>query len=285
MESFGDIAELSFLKIPVSGDADNRYAHIQRETLQALKVLRFVSGWYYTVSDSWLTLTSPALHVSTWGADSQFYVEYLRAKRRLLSSTFSGTPPLNINDSYANDARKLYGLDDLNFHFQHGDNPISNQVVRALTFYDNGIKATERWEAICQYVLCINVAVMTGKRGKKELPKDVRILIQFGKNFLGTETTPYDQAHPLDITWDELERERVKPFENFYGIRSRVVHGSEMNFGDITDQVLKEAQELAHNAVRIVANLAHQNGWSDYDTVKNWFKAKRRKWEAEEAKG
>ena len=53
-ESFsGDIAEYRFLEIQVSGDADCRHAQVQWETAQALKVLRFVSGWkYYNVSDT-----------------------------------------------------------------------------------------------------------------------------------------------------------------------------------------------------------------------------------------
>ena len=57
-----------------------------------------------------------------------------------------------------------------------------------------------------------------------------------------------------------------------------------MNFAEITDEVLKEAQELAHNAVRIVARLARQNAWEDYQTVKRWFEVKR-KFERKKRKG
>ena len=150
-------------------------------------------------------------------------------------------------------------------------------MIRALTLYDNGILAITDWEAMYLYVHCINVAVMTGQSSSSELARDVKTLIRFGNGYISRDRNESGENEPTKRSWDELVTEKTKPFASFYKMRSKIVHGSEMNYETITSEILIEARELAHNAVRIVAFLARKHSWHDHDTVKNWLNAKRRK--------
>ena len=279
-----DWSRHGFLHLLVSGDGDTRRLRALSEAENALKVLRFVGEWRSKVSNNRIEWNNNVLPATILRDASKLF--YGIADGNIAGKVRAHVPsssPVTLTETFFTNARQYYGLEDINHHYKNIGNRISEQVIRALTLYDSGIRASTDWEAMYQYVSSINVAVLTGTGNSSKLSKDVRTLIHFGNGFLSTKREGSDQSRTVKFNWNDLVKEKVNPFADFYQLRSQIVHGSEMNYGRITHEVLKDARELAHNAVRIVAYLARQNGWSDYDTVKNWFEAKRRKWEAEEA--
>lgn len=272
-----------FLRIVVSGDSDARRSNALTEAENALKVLRFVGEWRSEIRNNRIQWNNSAINV-TLKRDSSipFYGYPAGNADGTVRTHVHQANPTTSSEVFWTNAHDFYGLDDINYHFQNRGNTISEQVIRALTLYDNGIQAFTDWEAIYLYVHCINVAVLTGQSSSSKLPQDVRTLIQFGNGYLSTNRANSGDHETSKRSWTELVLEKTNPFGSFYEMRSKIIHGSEMNFGRITSEKLKEARELAHNCVRIIAFLARQHDWSDNDTVKNWLKAKRRKWEAEQ---
>ncbi len=280
-----DLSKCGYLQLLVSGDGDTRRLHALMEAENALKVLRFVGEWRSEIRNNRVEWKNPVVPITTVTDTSQLFIGYPAGNRAgRVWAHIASSSAVTLSELFFRNARDYYGLEDINYHCQNPGNPISEQLIRALTVYDSGIQACTDWEAVYLFVHCINIAVMTGQGSSSKLPKDVRTLIQFGNGYLSTNRGGSNNAVPVKQSWTALIREKVDPFNDFYELRSRIVHGNEMNFGRITSEVLKDARELAHNSVRIVAYLARQKNWSDHDTVKNWFEAKRRKWEAEDAK-
>lgn len=278
-----DWSKFGYLQLTVVGDGDTRRLHALVEAEKALKVLRFVGEWRSEIRNNRIEWKNGVVRVTTARESSQLFFGFPSGNPAgNIRAHTQNTSPLTLSELFFTNASDYYGLEDINYHYQNTGNPISEQVIRALTLYDSGIQACTDWEAMYLYVLCINVAVMTGQGSSSKLPKDVRTLIQLGNGYLSTNRDRSNNNVPEKRSWSELVRTKVDPFQKFYEIRSSIVHGGEMNYGRITSELLKDARELAHNSVRIVAHLARQHNWIDYDTVKYWFEAKRRKREAED---
>ena len=246
-----DWSKCGYLQLLVSGDSDTRRIRALAEAESALRVLRFVGQWRSKISNNRIEWVNSVVPITTVTDKSQLFIGYPagnpagRVRAHIASSSAD-----TLSELFFTNARDYYGLEDINYHCQNSGNPISEQVIRALTVYDSGIQACTDWEAVYLFVHCINVAVMTGQSSSSKLPKDVRTLIQFGNGYVSTNRDGSNNEVPVKRSWTELVREKVDPFNGFYKLRSRIVHGSEMNLGRITSEDLEGCPRTCHNSVR-----------------------------------
>ena len=269
------VRDSAVLRILVSGDIESQRALALQEANEALRVLRFVKRWSIKAVNE-PPYFNPASFVSTWRPKAQLLVYFNpEAEVRVLKTGLYAHDSATINSDDLDYALRFCGLDDINYHYGNEGHPISDQIVRALTLYDKGVLANTRWEALYNFVVCVNVAVLSGTRNKQHMRKDVETLIRQGKG--------YNRSHYLDSqlqkseikTWEELVTEKARPFEKFYRIRSIVTHGGKFNVNSISETMVLQAREIAHNAVRLAAKLAKENGWKDNGEAKAWFESKR----------
>jgi len=267
--------DCSVLSILVSGDIESQRALAIQEANEALKVLRFVKRWSINavMEPSYF---NPASFVSTWRPKAQLLVFFEpEAEDRTLQTGLYAHDSATISSDDVDYAGQFCGLDDINYHYVNGEHPISEQIVRALTYYDNGILSSSRWEALHNYVVSINVAVLSGQRNRQKLRKDVETLIRHGGGYSRSGYLDEQLSRPQVKDWEELVSNNAKPFEKFYRIRSIVTHGGEFNAGRISETDVLRAREIAHNAVRLIAKLARENKWQDHAEAKAWFESMR----------
>ncbi len=278
-ESINDVNKLHnscVLQVLVSGDRESQRALALQETSEALKVLRFVKRW--TVAEvKQPPYFNPASFVSMWCPKAQLLVFYdPEADARVLRTGCYAHDTATISSDDVEYAVQFCGLDDINYHYANAGHPISDQITRALTFYDNGVLAKSPWEALHNYVVSVNVAVLSGEKNRQRLREDVETLIRHGGGYARSDYLA-SQLPSNNITkWEELVRDRAKPLEKFYRILSIVSHGGQYDYGNVSGVTVLQAREIAHNAVRLVAKLAREQQWSSHDEALNWFEAKRR---------
>ena len=278
-ESKTDVKKLRdccVLRILVSGDRESQRALALQETTEALKVLRFVSRW--TINEvKQPSYFNPACYVSPWRSEAQLLVYYNpESDDRVLKRGLYAHESTKISSDDVDYAIQFCGLDDINYHYANAGHPISDQVVRALTIYDKGLLSSSRWEALHNYVVSVNVAVLSGASNKQKLRKDVETLIRQGGGYNRSGFLDAQLQRTERLTWEELVMETAKPFEKFYKIRSIVTHGGEYDVSNISETVELEAKQLALNAVRLTAKLAREQQWKDHAEAKAWFESKRK---------
>ncbi len=277
-DMFAEIAEESFLRIPVTGDSESRQEQAEQETEEALKVLRFVTLWQSAAKGNKKVRTNPASKVSQWKPSVRTILFHQPDKPQSRLGWYSdGRNSLQISNHDVDNAWQFLGLDDINYHYQNIENPISSRVQRAITLYDNGTRVTTNWEALYHYVVSINVAIPTSLSNRDKLRKDLETLIKYGRGYVGTKNEDENQSEPEIITWNEMVKRTAEPFAKFYTLRSKILHGNEMSEDEISDDDVKDARELAHNAVRLIAKLARELEWKTYNEAKEWFRTHRNK--------
>lgn len=276
-ESNKDVKKLwdcCVLKVSVSGDRQNQRAVALQESSEALKVLRFVMGW--TVAEfKQPPYFNTASLVSVWSSNAQILVFYdPDADNRVLMTGCYAHDTATINSFDVDHAIHWGGLDDINFHYANAGHPISDQIIRALTYYDNGTLAESNWEALHNYVVSINVATLSGQKNKQKLRKDIETIIRHG----GYSRSSYLDAQLSRIrgmNWEERIANKAIRVEHLYRIRSILTHGGEFNVSSVSETDLLEARELAHNAVRLIAKFARKYQWRDHAEAKDWFESMR----------
>ncbi len=275
MRDFSKMSDNSFLRIPVTGDSESRREQAEWETEEALKVLRFVTFWQSTVEGNKRVRVNRASSVSQWETGGRAILFHQPDKPQSRPGWYSdGQNSLQISNHDVDNARQILGLDDINYHYQNIKNPFSSRVRKALALYDSGTRSTTNWEALYHYVVSIDVAIPTSGKGDN-LKKDLETLVQHGNHYVGEMKKDESLSEPETTTWSiELT---VKPFKRFYKLRGMILHGNEMGEGEISDDDVKDARELAHNAVRLIAKLARELEWKTYNEAKEWFMAHRNK--------
>ena len=270
-ESFRDeIQRCAFLKVKVSGDIESRRAQAEIETEHALTVLRFVTNWS-TRSDKTPARFNRAHGVSQWPADRKTIVFHDPQLPDSYGHTSYRPDSLTISNRYYEDARFAYGLDYLNYFFRNVSHPYSKRVRQALRHYDLGATSISAWEAMYQYVVCVNVALPTAASKGTTLRTNLQTLIN-SCGYVGNRMKQAESlGSPETTEWTSAVRMTIAPFERFYTLRGQLLHGNDMEYADVSDSDVHAAQELALNAVVAIAILAREFNWSDYKEGKRWF--------------
>ena len=264
------------LEISVKGDLESRKVQADCEAEQANKVLRYVTRWTITrgKTPAW---RNPAKYVSLVKSQVRSVAHfYPAAENRVLYLGHCAHDGMSFGKDSLKYAQRFCGLDDINYHFANSGHPISNQIIRALTAFDSGVRSSTFWEAIHNYVVSVNVAVLTAKDNAKRLREDVETLIRHGKGYVRSDFLASEGSVPVIETWEDLVKATAKPFERFYRLRSTITHGGEYKYGGISETAVMEVRVLAHNVIRLAAKLAREKQWKDHDEAKDWFEAKRR---------
>ena len=121
------------------------------------------------------------------------------------------------------------------------------------------------------YAVSVNVAIPTSRSKGDDLIADLKTLIKycgFSGNPMRTDES-FDE--PAERKWDRRVELTANLFKEVYDFRNFITHGMERDLGNITDETVKDAHELAHNAVRSVAMLAREFNWQAYKDGKRWF--------------
>jgi len=270
-DSVLDVHECAFLRIPVVGDPHSRIIQAQFETENALKVLRFVTEWQYRIEDSERRWVNPAHQVTTWDANQQVILVHVPGVDGVESGQLANQPWHFIWERSLENAREYMGLDDINFHFAQSGNWLSERVVRALSIYDEGTRAYTKWEALYHYVVSINVAIPTAASKKAILKRDLITLLRHGERYVTSVHGKVLADSVLSFTESESDTVIGDAFEQYYQLRSDILHGNEFDAARVNYEVAKQARELAHNCVRILARLAREHQWTTYREAKKWF--------------
>ena len=275
-EEIRSLQDCCVLVVTVSGDRESQRAIALRESGEALKVLRFIKRWKVAEVRQPPNF-NPARSISLWHESPQLLVYYNPEDedRRLMPGHYAKDSTTIDTDDIAY-ASQFCGLEDVNHHFSNAGHPISDQIVRALTLYDNGTVASSRWEALHNYVVSVNVALLSGQRNTVRLRQDLETLIRYGRGYTRSGYLDGRLSRTTKESWDEVINDYAKPFEDFYRIRSILTHGGSIDVGTIADSVVLQAREIAHNSVRLIAKLARQEKWMSIAEAKKWFEAKRK---------
>ena len=269
--TLSEIADHSFLKIQVSGDNESKLAQVEFEAEQALKVLRFITIWQTTTVGTTRIRFNSASYVTIREAGMRRIIYHNPDRLDLRPGLFGDREKsMNLSNKDLDNARKYYGLDDINYHFGEASNPISERVIKSLELYDSGTRALTDWQALYRYVAAINVALPTSSSSGEDLAKLLETLIKYGGSYVGKMVTD-DTADSDIVTWEEIVKGTAEPFKRFYTLRGKILHGNELREDDISDADVEGARVLAHNAVRLLAKLAREFKWQTYKEAKKWF--------------
>jgi hypothetical protein len=80
-----------------------------------------------------------------------------------------------------------------------------------------------------------------------------------------------DLTSPDEITWDSMVEQAARPFENFYTLRGKILHGN-LPLEDLSDKDTEEVRTLAHNVITLMASLAKEFSWQNDKEADEWFK-------------
>ena len=267
------IENCSFLNFPVQGDPAIRLEQVEYEAERALQVLRFIYPWFEKDGKSY----NPAHGVSMW-KHSRRVIVYDRTPEARVWSPWNSAKPNGIHGTQRisaellNDAQEFYGLDDINYHFQKSDsNPVSKRICLALSFYDNATLTSDVDVAFSN--LIISVDILLPADNKVKLTLYLKTLIEHAKYYTGEMNLNEELADPGSTCWPERVQFTTIDFENFYRIRTDIVHGNQQYSISFTDKDLEKARQIAHNAIRAYAYLAQGFHWQNDSEAENWFKA------------
>ena len=267
------IRDCSFLKLPVTGDSHSGLEQVENEVERALQVLRFIYPWFEKDRKSY----NPAHGVSTLKHSRRVIVFDRTPETRVWSPWNSAKPngihgTQRINAEILRYAREINGLDDINLHFQNSDsNPVSKRICQALSFYDNATLTSDVDVAFSNFI--ISVDILLPAENKVKLTLCLKMLIEHANHYTGKMNLNEDLADPKSTCWPERVQFTTIDFENFYRIRTDIVHGNQKYSISFTDKDVKKARQIAHNAIRAYAYLAQGFHWQNDSEAENWFKA------------
>lgn len=254
-----------FLKILASGDKHNIEKMVINEARNALIVFRFVTPWMRRTSDR-NKLHHPASMVSIWPISDSFLLWQEQESGEIdRLSTIHDSSLMVFQEGHLEIAYHL-GLEDLNYHFENRNQSISQRIVRALSVYDVGVLTPDLWQAMYSYVICINMVFPGSKDNDSENVIRTRIetLIKFG-GYVGA-------ISEQDGTWTEKAATLAQPFKKFYEYRSRIIHGDDRILPNINEENVNDVRGLAHNVIRLTAEIARKKEWFDDSQFIAWLK-------------
>lgn len=271
----------SYLKFRVTGDSHSRLEQAEYETERALQVLRFIYPWFENDGNPY----NPSHAASMWKHANRVIVY-----DRIPPSNDSISPYVDrpngifgtrrISGEFLSDAKKFYGLGDINYHFQNHDlNLVSWRFCRAFKFYDIASQTSDADVALANFTICVDILLPKGKRRKQskaeKLTSYLVSLIEKGGLYEGKMTLNEQLSNPDKTGWPERVRLTVSNYKDFYIIRNKVVHGNTMN-SDVSVTQVNKSRQIAKNAIRAYAYLARAFNWQNDEEAKNWFENPRK---------
>jgi len=258
-----------YLSLEASGDHQTLIQTVKMEANRALAVLRFVSSWDYKLGEIDTFPENKARYVSLQQQTMPQMV-YLSAGSELqvvdLGSDDEGSYYFDV--FALRNAEDLYGLNDINYHFQHEENEISSWIIRAVEMYDSGVQASSKWQALYRYVIAINALVHHSKSDIHNILPRLKTLLEYGGNFVVSTRNMTGEAK--NMTAMEFISHIADPFKNFYVLRGGILHGDVIH--PTNDQV-EDTRIIAHNVIRLAAKLAKEFNWQNKKEVDRWFKS------------
>lgn len=286
-----------YLKIAATGDAESIEQYVLTETENALRVLRFVSWTSSTLKGTKRISHNQARDVSYYPCHTPAgYYFYLNRKGEphngyLVNTT---TPSVYLIDRGQVAQFQLYGLNDLNGHFVRENNPLSDQVLLALEWYDSGLQAKNNREALYRFLVSMNAVFAWGNEKQNKdldgsaIQKRIRkLLIETGSDDGTTVFLDFwgDLRLSKSIDGIDVTTLTIPVIEliaaNYAGVfkvlfleqRNRILHGlphQESRVAKFDD--VRNARLLAQNTIRLVLKIIADNPtWTTRDDVENWF--------------
>lgn len=271
---FGDPpTHLNFLLIKTGGDLETTRRIAWTELRNSLMVLRFISPSLHSVQQGQekgyinnFIRYNAAISVQPYNRGTPYILQIYETPHRPYSQMpIQKTKHFYLKKHLLEHSKKYYGLDDLNLHFQQ-DYPISQRIVRALEFYDNGLQAWDTWEAVYRYAIAINIVLP--KSGNKE--KNIRSMIEsiiFKGDYIG-KISENDNENAT-YTWKELTNLIGDTIKRTYKQRGQILHSNDLIIPNDSDTEF--SRRLAWNIIRLMARFAHENNWKTDKEAKEWF--------------
>lgn len=288
--SFEVPIDTAYLVIDVTGDDENVAAQVQTELENALKVLRYVAWTATTIQGNERISYNQAAHVTQFPEPYQPYFYISRDGRTLTRNLhqrrFFAISPQTVEQF------RMFGLDSINCHFAHPTNPISGHILLALDWYDSGLQAYRNRDALYRFVVCLNCILSwcdsDGISFYKELMRRLKKLMAHFMTEQDEEIThdffgefDFQSIDGKDVSKktipeiiDMLAGHYAEVFKPLYSNqRGMILHGLPENPGQpLTKNDIKNAQLLAHNAIRLLMKLISQNpDWDSKQDVEDWF--------------
>jgi len=270
------IENCCFLKFPVRGDSTSRLEQVEYQTERALQVLRFIYPWIEKDGK----LYNPAHGVSMWKHSYRVIAYERTPETRVWSPWYAEIPngifgARSITAETLIYAQKVRGLGGINYHIQNSEsNPVSQRICRALSFYDTAAQTSIGQIAFGNFVISIDILLPAKSVAATVLTGYLGTLIEHGKFYTGEMNLDAELADPELTKWSERVRLTTADFKDFYATRGQILHGNEEQRYKtrISKLQVKKARQIAHNAIRAYAYLAHAFNWQTDKEAKSWFK-------------
>ena len=271
------IENCSFLKFPVTGDPASRLDQVEYEVERALQVLRFIYPWFEKDGKAY----NPAHGVSMRKHSDRVIGYECTPETPVWSPWYSDLPKgihgtQRISAELLRYAQEVYGLDDINSHFQNSDcNPVSQRICRALSFYDTAAQTSVIHVAFSNFIISVDILLPPKNVPATVLTGYLGSLIEHGKFYTGEMNLDAELADQESTPWPERVRLTTADFKDFYTTRGQILHGNEEESykTKISKLQVKKARQIAHNAIRAYAYLALGFQWKNDKESESWFKS------------
>lgn len=285
-----------FLKLDTMGDDESIERQIFEKTQQSLRVLRFCSWTNSTIKGTRRRFYNQARDVDyfPYHTPAGYYL-YTNSDNhpfnRCLVDITSLTD-LEIGVKQVEDFN-LMGRELLNIHFANSESPISEHILLALEWYDNGLQAQTNRDAVYRFLVCLNAIVgwdynqdsLTSPIMASRLKKLFKTTAShdsgvyhfelYGKFEGINDLSGWDaDGKPPEKVIDKILGTYADLFKNLYqDQRNPILHGKPHKPGKpISSQDVKNSQLLAQNGLRLVMKLIADNpSWTTRADVEHWF--------------
>ena len=266
-----ELAENCFLRITTYGDSDNRIEQVEQKTFDALAVLRFVVPWHSLPEDK---ISNDASMVDVWGQNKRSVFYFADSTGKYVGFNIGIGNHCSIWDEKLQYMQKVCGLDDVNFHFNRLQSPISRRVIQAIQIYDNALRSDQDWLAFYQYVISIECAIPANAQNKGKFAQCIQQTIYYGGHFRGGDNIPRIEGESNTEYWNRFVSHILQGIGKFYIDRNTIVHGSMLDNGSfqMTLEKLRRIRVIAYNVIRSVARLAIEFKWYSPQDSKKWYK-------------
>jgi hypothetical protein len=287
---------LPFLKMTVTGDDESIEDQVAAKTDDALRALRFVCETNSTINGtrrisyceardvSRYPTTTPKGHFLFVNPTERVFNRYQTNRTSQVTLHIDHNKLKKFNES---------GLEGINQHFASETHPISAHLLLALQWYDSGLQAVRKRDALYRFVVCVNGILSWDTNAisnSKELCRRYKKLLT-ATAIIETDSAHLDLIGTLSTKQHEFEEtvtleESVKVIAEDYATvfkdlydkqRGSILHGHASNPSNrfpLTDTNVDDARLLAQNALRLTMKMldAHIE-WQTRDTIETWFSA------------
>lgn len=284
-----------FLKFDTIGDDESIERQILEKTQQSLSVLRFCSWTNSTIKGTRRRFYNQARDVDyfPYHAPAGYYLytngDGYPFNRYLVNYNSPTSLKIDVEQVETFD---LMGRELLNIHFANTGNPISEHILLALEWYDNGLHANTNRDSVYRFLVCLNAIVGWDYNNSLESPEMASRLKTLFNTTASHDSGVYhfklygkfeglkdlsnwnaDGKLPENII-DKVLGTYADLFNNLYqDQRNSILHGKPHKLGKpVSSQDVKNSQLLAQNALRLVMKLiADNSSWTTRDDVEKWF--------------